>query len=614
MRRLALPAQARSGVSKRTRIGALDDVVRPPQAREPRCCDPSELFAAAHTSNTGQSGDCQGFTRGRFRRGRTRVVARARQAGFERSLPPDLLDLATMNGVRVGLSGVFVAASLAAASVVSCERGEGLPGAPAGGNGGSGGIAGDAGIGPSGSGGQSGQAGQGGAPPCVDEYPFNDGYTCEEQASFGKCNESWLLGYCQLSCNRCGEAPDAGLSLGGPRNVFTEYTAKEPLAATPPMGWNSWNKFGCNIDETLIKATADAMVSSGMQAAGYQYVNIDDCWQAQERDTDGNLVPDPMRFPSGIPALAEYVHGLGLKLGIYSDRGYDTCGGYPGSYDHEIRDAETFAGWGIDYLKYDNCAVPLGREGGAEMEEDYRIMGEALRQSGRPIVFSVCAWWFYPWMPEVGHLWRTTTDIKDIWSGDHRSVVRLLNWSGGDTTRYGAFAESNFESGAYPAPGLAQYAGPHAWNDPDMLEVGNGGMTDTEYRSHFSLWALMAAPLIAGNDLRSMSQATIYILTNTEVIAVNQDPLGVQGKPISTSTTLEVWSKQLTGVNTYAVILFNRTEAAADITVGWAELGLTTSSALVRDLWARTDLGIVATGYTATVPSHGVVMLKVTGQ
>jgi alpha-galactosidase len=502
-----------------------------------------------------------------------------------------------------------------AASLVGCSTDDAEPGADSGGSAGNGGTAGDdAGLGQSGSSaaGAGGEAGAG--VPCVDVYTLTDGYTCEQQAGWGKCNESWLQGMCALSCNRCGEVPDAGPNLGGPRNVFTQWTEKQPLAPTPPMGWNSWNKFACNIDEALIKATADAMVSSGMRDVGYRYVNIDDCWQAPERDAEGNLVPDPVRFPSGMKALADYVHGLDLKLGIYSDRGYTTCGGRPASYGYEIQDAQTFADWGIDYLKHDNCAIPLGRESGAEMEEDYRIMGEALRQSGREIVYSVCAWWFYDWMPDVGHLWRTTTDIKDIWTGDHQSVTRLLNWSGGDTTRYGVFAADDFESGAYPAPGLAQYAGPHAWNDPDMLEVGNGGMEDTEYRAHFSLWALMAAPLIAGNDLRSMSAETIAILTNPEVIAVNQDPLGVQGKPISEDKTLEVWAKHLTGQDTYAVILFNRSEAAAEITVTWSELGLSTSSALVRDLWAMTDVGVVATEYTANVPSHGVVMVKVTGQ
>jgi alpha-galactosidase len=240
-------------------------------------------------------------------------------------------------------------------------------------------------------------------------------------------------------------------------------------------------------------------------------------------------------------------------------------------------------------------------------------MGEALRRTGRPIVYSICAWWFYPWMVEVGHLWRTTTDIKDIWADDHHSVVRLLNWSGGDTERYGAFAAESFETGAYAAPGLARYAGPNGWNDPDMLEVGNGGMSDTEYRSHFSLWALMAAPLITGNDLRDMSDASIEILTNEEVILVNQDPLGAQGVPISESVTLEVWAKPLSD-DGFAVILFNRTEEEAEITVTWNELGLESDSALVRDLWAHEDVGSVDEGYTADVASHGVVMLKVIGE
>lgn len=467
-----------------------------------------------------------------------------------------------------------------------------------------------------GQGGTSGVSGSG-QPVCEDIYPYDDGYTCEQQAEWGKCDEAWLVGYCNMSCNRCGETTGTGgaaVDYGGARDVFDQYTEKQPIAPTPPMGWNSWNRFGCNVNEDLIQEIADAMVQSGMKDVGYQYVNIDDCWQSQERDPDGSIVPDPTRFPSGMKALADYVHDLGLKIGLYSDRGTHTCAGYPGSYDHEIQDAETYAEWGIDYLKYDNCSIPLGREEDPEMEEDYAIMGEALRHAGRPIVYSICAWWFRSWMPEVGHLWRTTTDIRDVWSDNKHSVMSLLNWSGGDTERYGVFAEDDLESGAYPPPGLAQYAGPNRWNDPDMLEVGNGGMTDTEYRSHFSLWALTAAPLIAGNDLRTMSEETVEILTNPEVIAVNQDPLGVQGTPISESTTLEVWAKRLTGEDTHAVILLNRTEAEADIGVAWSDLGLSTSTALVRDLWLGSDLGVIENEYTASVPSHGVVMVQVTGQ
>jgi alpha-galactosidase len=369
------------------------------------------------------------------------------------------------------------------------------------------------------------------------------------------------------------------------------------VAATPPMGWNSWNKFGGSVTDTLVRGIADAMVSSGMQAAGYQYINIDDMWQASSRDSSGSIAPDSSKFPNGMKALADYVHGKGLKLGLYSDRGTKTCAGRPGSYSYETKDAQTYASWGVDYLKYDNCSPAAG----SNITTDYTNMSNALKASGRPIVFSLCAWWFYTWETSLGQLWRTTTDIKDTWA----SFTANLDANGGWKPRYG---DAN-----YGSPGITQYASPGHWNDPDMLEVGNGGMTDTEYQSHFSLWAIMAAPLIAGNDVRSMTAATKNILTNADVIAVDQDPLGIQGKPISTSTTLEVWSKKLSGTDTYAVVLFNRTTASADITVTWTSLGLTASSATVRDLWSHTDLGSTPTQYTATVPSHGLVMLKVVG-
>ncbi len=373
--------------------------------------------------------------------------------------------------------------------------------------------------------------------------------------------------------------------------------ASGALAATPPMGWNSWNKFGGSITDTLVRGIADAMVSTGMQAAGYQFINIDDMWQATSRDSSGNIVPDGTKFPNGMKALADYVHGKGLKLGLYSDRGTQTCSGRPGSYGHETQDAQTYASWGVDYLKYDNCSPATG----SNMQTDYTNMSNALKASGRPIVFSICAWWFYTWETSIGQLWRTTGDIKDTWA----SFTANLDANGGWTPRY---SDAN-----YGSPGIAQYASPGHWNDPDMLEVGNGGMTDAEYQSHFSLWAIMAAPLIAGNDIRSMTASTANILTNADVIAVDQDPLGIQGKPISTSTTLEVWSKKLSEDQTYAVVLFNRTTASAAITVTWASLGMTSTSATVRDLWSHTDLGSTATQYTATVPSHGVTMLKVVG-
>ena len=322
------------------------------------------------------------------------------------------------------------------------------------------------------------------------------------------------------------------------------------VARTPPMGWNSWNKFGCNVSEELIKSMADAMVSSGMKDAGYQYVVIDDCWQVG-RDAQGNIVADPQRFPSGIKALADYVHSKGLKFGLYSDVGTMTCAKRPGSMGHEYQDAAQYAAWGVDYLKYDWCNV-----GTTNAQAAYTLMSNALKATGRPIVFSMCEWgtakpWL--WAKDIGNLWRTTGDIKDCWSCKGE-------WDNGFLTNLDLQI------------GLESFAGPGHWNDPDMLEVGNGGMTTTEYRSHFSLWALLAAPLIAGNDLRTMTPEIRDILTAPEVIAVNQDALGKQGARVWKDGDLEVWSKQMKD-GSRAVILFNRGAAAADVTVNWVDIG-----------------------------------------
>jgi len=442
--------------------------------------------------------------------------------------------------------------------------------------------------------------------------PNSGGSASGGRATGGSAGGGSATGGASAGGRTTGGVVAGGIAAGGTGGTTTNggaggstsaggATSTGVLAATPPMGWNSWNKFAGNITDTLVRGIADAMVSTGMQAAGYQFINIDDMWQATSRDSSGNIVPDSGKFPNGMKALADYVHGKGLKLGLYSDRGTKTCAGRPGSYSYETKDAQAYASWGVDYLKYDNCSPAAG----SNIQTDYTNMANALKATGRPIVFSICAWWFYNWETTIGQLWRTGTDIKDTWDTDSHSFISLLNNNGGWSSRY---------SGAsYGSPGLAQYAGPGHWNDPDMLEVGNGGMTDTEYQSHFSLWAIMAAPLIAGNDLTKMSAATKNILTNADVIAVDQDALGIQGKPISTSTTLEVWSKKLSGTQTYAVVLFNRTTASADITVTWTSLGMTSTSATVRDLWSHTDLGSIATQYTATVPSHGVVMLKVIG-
>ena len=323
------------------------------------------------------------------------------------------------------------------------------------------------------------------------------------------------------------------------------------LARTPPMGWNSWNKFQCNVSASLIKQAADAMVRTGMRDAGYQYVVIDDCWQVS-RDANGNIVPDPQRFPDGIKVVADYVHSQGLKFGIYSDAGTGTCENRPGSRGYEFQDARQYAAWGVDYLKYDWC-----NHSTQDSAASYSIMRDALAKSGRPIVFSLCEWgatkpWL--WARNVGNLWRTTGDITDKWDtgekSDNIGVLQILDLQ----------------------DGLESYAGPGHWNDPDMLEVGNGGMTATEYRAHFSLWCLLAAPLMAGNDIRSMSDETRDILTNKEVIAVDQDPLGRQGRRVKRTGDAEVWAKEMSD-GSRAVALLNRGRAETRITLEWTDIG-----------------------------------------
>jgi alpha-galactosidase len=360
------------------------------------------------------------------------------------------------------------------------------------------------------------------------------------------------------------------------------------LALTPPMGWNSWNRFACNVTEDLVKSAADALVSSGMRDAGYEYIVIDDCWQVS-RDAAGNIVADAKTFPSGIKALADYVHSKGLKFGIYSDAGAMTCAKRPGSRGHEFQDALQYAAWGVDYLKYDWCNT-----GTENAQAAYSTMRDALKAAGRPIVFSLCEWgsnkpWL--WARDVGNLWRTTGDISDCWEckKGHLSFAQILDLQ----------------------VGLETYAGPGHWNDPDMLEVGNGGMTTTEYRSHFSLWCILAAPLMAGNDLKNMSPDIKDILTNREVIAVDQDPLGMQGHRVRKDGDSEVWAKQLKD-GSRAVVLFNRGESDADISLTWEDLGYPAHlSAAVSDLWAKKDLGKSTGSFTAKVPSHGVAMLRV---
>ncbi|MFI5182891.1 MAG: alpha-galactosidase [Vicinamibacteria bacterium] len=367
--------------------------------------------------------------------------------------------------------------------------------------------------------------------------------------------------------------------------------AGDGLALTPPMGWNSWNKFGCDVSEKLLKETADALVSTGMKDAGYQYLVVDDCWQVK-RDEQGRIVADPERFPSGMKGVADYVHGKGLKFGLYSDAGTGTCQKRPGSKDHEVVDARTYAEWGVDYLKYDWCNTE-----GQDTRDSYARMSRALQGSGRPIVFSMCEWgsskpWL--WGQGVGHLWRATGDIQDCWDCG-------TSWGG-----MGVSHIIDLMADLYP------YAGPGHWNDPDMLEVGNGGLKPGENRAHFSFWALFAAPLMAGNDLRTVSPETLEILTNREVIAVDQDPLGMQGRKVRDNGPQEVWMKPLAD-GSRAVILFNRGTEAGEITASWDEIGLFPGGkAGVRDLWRKTDLGSFSGAFKAKVEPHDVAMVRIT--
>ncbi|XP_050234856.1 alpha-galactosidase 1-like isoform X1 [Mercurialis annua] len=372
-------------------------------------------------------------------------------------------------------------------------------------------------------------------------------------------------------------------------NNYRRNLLANGLGITPPMGWNSWNHFSCHIDENMIKETADAIVSTGLHKLGYTYVNIDDCWAEISRDAKGNLVAKKSTFPSGIKALADYVHGKGLKLGIYSDAGYFTCSKtMPGSLGHEERDAKTFASWGIDYLKYDNCF-----NDGTKPTVRYPVMTRALMKAGRPIFFSLCEWGdLHPalWGAKVGNSWRTTGDISDNWeSMMSRADMNEI---------------------------YADLARPGGWNDPDMLEVGNGGMTKDEYIVHFSIWAMSKAPLLIGCDVRNMTKETVEIITNKEVIAVNQDSLGVQAKkvrmegdPESVNLVNQIWAGPLSGYRV-VVLLLNRGPSPNSITAEWEDIGLPSNTVVeARDLWEHKTLKTHFVGnLTATVDSHACKM------
>jgi alpha-galactosidase len=383
---------------------------------------------------------------------------------------------------------------------------------------------------------------------------------------------------------------------------LSAYGEQGPLfTQMPPMGWNSWNKFQCDVNEEIIRRMADAMATNGMKDAGYQYINIDDCWHGQ-RDAQGFIHADPQKFPSGIRALADYVHSKGLKLGIYTDVGDKTCGGRPGSRGHEYQDAYTYAQWGVDYLKCDWCnndnLNPIGA---------YTTMHDALLATGRPIVFSICEWgvnkpWL--WAKGIGNSWRTTTDIAPCFDG----IVDHKTWQ--------QFCVLRIIDAQKP---LRQYAGPGHWNDPDMLEVGNG-MSPSEDRAHFSMWCMLAAPLISGNDLQNMSPDTLNILVNKDVIAVDQDPLGIEGFVYSTNNAVEIWFKPLDHGD-WAMCALNRGTEPQSISFNWQNEKVTddlssrnanfdTTTYSLRNLWTKQDAGDTSQPLNAEIPGHDVLMLR----
>jgi alpha-galactosidase len=385
-------------------------------------------------------------------------------------------------------------------------------------------------------------------------------------------------------------------------------TAETTLASTPPMGWNSWNMFGGNVHETVIRETADALVSTGLKDCGYDYVVIDDCWSKKDgRDANGDLVPDPAKFPNGIQALADYVHGRGLKIGIYSDAADLTCAGYPGSYRFEDQDAQLWAGWGIDFLKYDYCHAP---EDQASAIERYSRMGEALRKTGREFLFSLCEWGGrnpHLWARSVGgHMWRVSGDVFDSW----------VNVWVAPHQYYGVGIDVSLDIAAE----LHEYGGPGGWNDLDMLVVGlkgkgqisGGGLSFVEYQTHMSMWCMACSPLMIGCDVRTLDQETAALLMNREVLGVNQDPLGIPARRARRFGECEVWKKPLSD-GSLAVALVNRGSVGCDVTLKAGDIGRLDEPKLVRDLWAGEDVADCRSDLSWRVQPHETVLLKITG-
>ncbi|WP_343743544.1 glycoside hydrolase family 27 protein [Chitinophaga sp.] len=379
----------------------------------------------------------------------------------------------------------------------------------------------------------------------------------------------------------------------------------EGLALTPPMGWNTWNTFQADMSEQLIMETADIMVSSGMKDAGYIYLVLDDGWMTMERDSLGNLVPDPKKFPHGLKAVVDYVHAKGLKFGMYNCAGTLTCAKYPGTRGYEYQDARNYAAWNIDYLKYDWCNTK-----GINAREAYTTMSNALRKAGRPMIFSLCEWGVnkpWEWGAPVGQLWRTTEDIWQVFDSVHSHGT----WDALSVMRIADLQDT-----------LRRYAGPDHWNDPDMLEVGNG-MTYEEDRTHFSLWAMMAAPLMAGNDIRKMTPATKAILTNKDVIAIDQDPLGVQGFKFSGKDSLQIWFKPLQHGD-WAVCFLNRGSREATVNFNWKQTAVVDNvfhytlkqdiNYTLYNVWTGKNEGTTKKPFTAAIKPHDIVMFRLKQQ
>ncbi|MDR1504071.1 MAG: glycoside hydrolase family 27 protein [Prevotella sp.] len=374
----------------------------------------------------------------------------------------------------------------------------------------------------------------------------------------------------------------------------------DKLARTPPMGWNSWNKFGCNVSEKLIKEMADAIVSSGMKDAGYEYVVIDDCWQTG-RDEKGNIIVDKDHFPNGMKPVADYVHSLGLKFGIYSCAGSKTCQGRPGSRGYQFQDARQYAKWGVDYLKYDWCYNE-----GQDAKAAYKTMSDALKACGRPIVFSICEWGEnkpWEWGKGIGHLWRITADIRDCYDCK-------FNWGGVGVLQI-----------LDKALTINQYSGPGHWNDLEMLEIGNGGQTEHEYRSHFAIWSMMSAPLMAGNDIRNMDALTKEILLNKEAIAINQDKLGKTAFRFVTLNGIDILVKALSGGDV-AFLFVNRNNFNIDLDYNWnfdtvydeslenGSLYMKRTPRKIKNIWTQQEMGTTDTPLRKVLEPHESLFVR----